>query len=259
MVKVKEDLTGRVFERLTVLEQVEDYITPNGRHKAQWLCKCSCEENKLVIKQGDLLKNGHTRSCGCLSNESVINNNKTLKHKINQYNLNGEYGVGFTLNTNVEFYFDLEDYDKIKDYCWNEHILTNGYHSLEAWIPELKKHIRMHHLILNKYADHKDRNPLNNRKSNLRQATSAQNAQNHTKYKNNTSGITGVYFNKYHNCWIAEISVNKKRITIGRYQDKNDAIRARLMAEMEYHSEFASQQHLFEQYKININEEINND
>ena len=32
MVKVKKDLTGMVFGRLTVLEQVEDYICPQGVH-----------------------------------------------------------------------------------------------------------------------------------------------------------------------------------------------------------------------------------
>ena len=38
--------------------------------------------------------------------------------KYNKYDLSGEYGIGWTSNTNQEFYFDLEDYDKIKDYCW---------------------------------------------------------------------------------------------------------------------------------------------
>lgn len=39
MVKVKEDLTGRVFGRLTVIKQVDDYIEPkSGKHRSQWLC-----------------------------------------------------------------------------------------------------------------------------------------------------------------------------------------------------------------------------
>ena len=36
----------------------------------------------------------------------------------NVYDLSGEYGIGYTLK-GEEFYFDLEDYDKIKDYCWH--------------------------------------------------------------------------------------------------------------------------------------------
>lgn len=35
MVKVKEDLTGRIFGRLTVIKQAEDYVPPNGRPCSQ--------------------------------------------------------------------------------------------------------------------------------------------------------------------------------------------------------------------------------
>ena len=44
--------------------------------------------------------------------------------KYNKYDLLGSFGVGWTTNTNKEFWFDLEDYDKIKDYCWAEN--NNG-------------------------------------------------------------------------------------------------------------------------------------
>ena len=36
--------------------------------------------------------------------------------KYNTYDLSGEYGIGYT-SKGEEFYFDLDDYDKIKDYC----------------------------------------------------------------------------------------------------------------------------------------------
>ena len=49
MVKVKKDLTGMVFGRLTVLQQAEDYIAPNGRHSTQWLCECSTEAIKARL------------------------------------------------------------------------------------------------------------------------------------------------------------------------------------------------------------------
>ena len=35
MVKVKEDLTGKIFERLTVIKQIDDYVDKNGKHHAQ--------------------------------------------------------------------------------------------------------------------------------------------------------------------------------------------------------------------------------
>lgn len=48
MVKVKKDLTGQKFGRLTVIEQAEDYIDSKGKHYAKWLCKCECGNIKIV-------------------------------------------------------------------------------------------------------------------------------------------------------------------------------------------------------------------
>lgn len=67
MVKVREDLTGQKFGRLTVVEQVEDYVKPGGKRQVMWACQCDCG-NKLVVT-GSRLKNGGTKSCGCLRKE----------------------------------------------------------------------------------------------------------------------------------------------------------------------------------------------
>ena len=86
-------------------------------------------------------------------------------HKTNVYNCSGEYGIGYAINTGREFYFDLDDFDLIKDYCWYEQINKGGYHSLEA--RDYKnggKLIRMHYLFGCKGWDHEDRNALNNTK-----------------------------------------------------------------------------------------------
>lgn len=54
-----EDLTGRQFGRLTVIYRAENR---NGR--AAWGCLCECGMRFVVI--GKDLRNGHTKSCGCL-------------------------------------------------------------------------------------------------------------------------------------------------------------------------------------------------
>lgn len=113
MVKVREDLTGKRFGRLTVLEQAEDYIKPNGEHEAMWLCQCDCGNQKIIL--GTSLRHGRTKSCGCFDKETSAIQGK-LNKKYNTYDLSGEYGIGYT-SKGEEFYFDLEDYDKIKDYC----------------------------------------------------------------------------------------------------------------------------------------------
>ena len=68
--------------------------------------------------------------------------------------------------------------------------------------------------------------------------------------KDNTSGISGVNWKKDRNKWHAVITINKKKINLGYYISKEDAIKARLKGEKEYFGEFAPQKHLFNQYNI---------
>ena len=256
MVQVREDLTGRTFGRLTVLCQVDDYIHPNGTHRPRWLCECSCEQHNQIVVNGDMLKrkNG-TRSCGCLQRESLVsvhNNNK----KTNRYDLSGEYGVGWTTNTNQEFYFDLEDYDKIKDYTWREEVDHSGYHFVAT--SKNKKHTLMSWVIIGKYYDHINRNSLDNRKANLRPSTYAENARNRSIPSNNKSGIIGVHWCKVRCCWVVQIGHKGQRIRIGEFENKQDAILARLKAELKYFgAEFAPQRHLFEEYGLIVKTQQN--
>ena len=249
MVKVRENLTGLTFGRLTVLKQIEDHITPNGDRLAQWLCECSCTPGKQVKAIGKYLKNGDKKSCGCLHIESAITKGKNNK-KQNKVDLSGSYGVGWTNNTNREFYFDLEDYDKIKKYGWFEHVEEDGYACLVAHEINSKKLVKMSQIIKGSWYDHEDRNPFNNQKNNLRPCTAIQNAQNRTVQKRSKSGVTGVTLNKKTNKWQAKITVNKKQICLGSFIDIKDAIKTRLSAEKQYFGEFAGQKHLYKEYGI---------
>lgn len=68
-----EDLTGKRFGRLIVIDRADDYITPgSGRHRPQWNCKCDC--GNMTVVRSTCLKGGITRSCGCLNKEIVGNN-----------------------------------------------------------------------------------------------------------------------------------------------------------------------------------------
>ena len=179
--------------------------------------------------------------------------NRINKKKYNRYDLSGEYGIGWTSNTNKEFYFDLEDYEKIKDYCWIEEVGTTGYSSIRARVPGENRIVIMHWIILGeKWYDHINRNPFDNKKENLRKATRAENNRNCSISKNNTSGIIGVSWNKTNNSWRVRITVDRQTIEVGSFLNKEDAIVARLKAELLYFGEFAPQRHLFEQYKINV-------
>ena len=125
--------------------------------------------------------------------------------KYNKFDISGEYGVGWTSNTNEEFYFDLEDYDKIKDICWFVHVTNGTYKKLEGVDIQTGKTVRFSSAIGCKNYDHKDRNTLNNRKDNLRRATKSQNAQNQSLPINNTSGVIGVCWHKRKCQWQVRI------------------------------------------------------
>lgn len=256
MINVKEDLTGKAFGRLTVLRQIDDYIDKNCEHYSMWECKCCCESKNIINVRGSSLRNKNgTRSCGCLQKESVKNIGLKNK-KSNKYDLSGKYGIGWTSNTNKEFYFDLEDYDKIKDYCWSDHKISGkNYYALEAKDQNTNKLIRMSSLLGFKNYDHINRNPLDNRKENFRQATNRENSINKNKSNKNTSGIIGVTYNKNHQKWVARINdAPHSRITILESVNKIEAIIARLKAEAKYYGKFAPQRHLFEQYGIQYEE-----
>jgi hypothetical protein len=175
--------------------------------------------------------------------------------KFNKFDLNledehGLYGIGYCSNTNREFYFDMDDYNKIKDYCWLEHKMSDGYCALETTDSINRKTIRMHYLIFSKYCDHVDRNPFNNRKFNLRNATNSENSINRGLKSTNSSGVTGVYFKKSINKWVAYLYYNKKQMHLGTFLNKDDAVKARLTAEKKYYGEFAPQQDMFFEYGV---------
>ena len=175
----------------------------------------------------------------------------------NKYNLTGDIGIGYTYNTNQEFYFDLEDYDKIKEYCWSVwHRKETNYSMLcakKTLKPKVYRNVYMARIILNItdkdiIVDHIDRNPLNNCKNNLRICNSSTNSKNTSKPKNSNCEFMGVSFEKGKYC--ARIGYNRKKIHLGRFSNIEDAIITRLKAEKQYYGEFAPQRDLFEKYNI---------
>lgn len=81
--------------------------------------------------------------------------------------------------------------------------------------------------------DHIDQNPLNNKIDNLRLATELEQKKNMPMNKNNSSGFTGVYWNKRTLKWDAKIGINRKTIFIGSANTKDEAHAMRLIAEKE--------------------------
>lgn len=87
----------------------------------------------------------------------------------------------------------------------------------------------------NQEMDHIDGDRSNNRVSNLRYGTHAQNMQNLSLRNTNKSGMTGVSWLKNYGKWEAYITVNYKKINLGYYDDLQKAGAAYLSAKQEMH------------------------
>lgn len=232
-----DDLIGKRFGKLVVIGRAENYISPNGQKHSCWLCQCKCGNKKIV--RGAYLKNGTTNSCGCLHKENVSKNMK----KFNTYDLTGKYGVGYTHNGEI-FYFDLNDYEKIKNYCW--HVTgyrdkTTGTKYISSF-DENGKTLYMHRLIMNIHnldsslqIDHINHNKNDNRKENLRIVNNSENQFNIPTRCNNKSGHIGVGYDKAKNIWYATIRINGKTKYLGSRKNKEDAIKLRKDAEILYY------------------------
>lgn len=88
--------------------------------------------------------------------------------------------------------------------------------------------------------DHRDRNRTNNRIKNLRCATRGQNQQNKAPFRNNKTGIKGVYWHKQHRKYYVTIQIKKTPIFLGLFTDIEKAKSARYKATIKHHGEFAS-------------------
>lgn len=73
--------------------------------------------------------------------------------------------------------------------------------------------------------DHINHNKLDNRSSNLRIVTTSENMQNISgNYATNKSGYRGVYWESERQKWRVRLKVNGKRVTVGRFDNYEDAI-----------------------------------
>lgn len=99
----------------------------------------------------------------------------------------------------------------------------------------------MHVAVLGKKTglmiDHKNRNKLDNRRSNLRFCTPSENFCNSGKQKNNTTGFKGVY--RQPNGFYVAIQKNGRLRRIGSYKTLEEAARAYNVAAKELHGKFA--------------------
>lgn len=65
-----ENLIGKRYGRLTVIEVAQSFITPKGKKQIAWKVRCDCGTEKIV--RGCDLRNGRIISCGCYNREKDV-------------------------------------------------------------------------------------------------------------------------------------------------------------------------------------------
>jgi hypothetical protein len=141
---------------------------------------------------------------------------------------------------------DADDYDRLAKYKWQ--LCSNGHTSYAFRYSSRsggkKRHkVLMHREIIDipegMVCDHINRKAHDNRKANLRPATSSQNSCNTRNRSQATSRYRGVSQAATSNKWVANIRANGRRIYLGVFDDKVDAAKAYDAAAKKYHGEFA--------------------
>lgn len=233
-----KDITGLKFGRLLVLRKTNmksHRKSDNGAYL--WECLCDCG-NICYYSRYSLISVKGVKSCGCLQSDAAkLSGKKYCEYDLTSY----PFGIAYCSN-GTHFFFDKEDYDKIKEYCW----WYDGRYVCAHTLADDKyttKIIRLHRLVM----DIKDREDINVdhknlvrydcRKSNLRKATYSQNGMNKDVSHLSSTGIVGVRQEKSGK-YVATININNKTIRIGLFKTKEEAAEARAEAELKYFKEF---------------------
>jgi len=147
------------------------------------------------------------------------------------------------VHSNSEALIDDADFDKVSKYRW---VLGNGGYP-QAWLNG--RRIYMHRIIMGdairasasgaSVVDHINRNPLDNRRKNLRIATRSQNVVNRSLPKANKYGYRGVDYNRNHQSFYAVIYANNKRYKKWPYATAEEAAHAYDELAREHHGDFA--------------------
>ena len=210
------DIIGKRFGRLVALEKTNKKIS-NGTY----IYKCKCDCGKEVEIPSAYLLNGHNRSCGCFRSEYMSNKQK----KYNRIEVEGDIAKIYFFNSDRYAIIDSEDVDKVKEYCW----LDNP----KKYYPRTTingKQVELHRLIKPNndrrfVTDHINRNPLDNRKCNLRIVTQCVNCQNTDKPITNTSGYKNISYLTTRNVYVVCFSKDHKYYYVGSYRDLETAVK----------------------------------
>ena len=230
MVKVKEDLTGRIFGRWLVLGQAEDHVDKNGKHSAMWHCRCNCENKTEKDVAQSNLKNGTSQSCGCIHKEMM--SEKFSTHKMTDSRL---YLVwkGMKARCYVESHNHYEQYGARGIVVCDE--WKNDFQAFYNWAMQngYDENALRNECML-------ERNDVNGNycPENCCWTNATKQCINQNLRKDNKTGIKGVNWDESRNMWQAQLQINKKKVLNEHFNNFDDAVKARKDAELKYFSKY---------------------
>lgn len=228
-----KDISGIEFGYLTAIEPTDK----RDRKDVVWLCQCRC--GTMVEMPAARLIGNNTLSCGCILKETIKRANKyfggtsleqSLKEKVVSTRSTSGY-VGVTKKRDKwqayivykRQYINLGVYSKLED------AIKARARGKEAVMEDAAELLKVYEAI------HENDEALPNKATEPQRDFSCEprviNNQPTTAAKrlDNTSGYTGVSFRK--SKWEARICYNKLRYILGRFETRDEAIKARQDAE----------------------------
>lgn len=149
-----------------------------------------------------------------------------------------------TLNCGRAVMVDDSDHENLSRFKWSFHkyVMRSVYIGRSADGKSKTTSISMHTQIMNPPSgmevDHRDRNPLNNQRDNLRICTEAQNKRNRKKNSLSKHQYKGVRFRN--NAYEASIKFNHNSIYLGRFKTPEAAATEYNKKAVELFGEFAN-------------------
>lgn len=222
----KNNLTGQVFSRWTVIKEGKGTRSSGGQSIRTWVCQCDCGVTREV--NGNSLTTGKSQSCGCLQKELISKASITHGQSDTRTYATWRAIKERCLNPNNPRY---ESYK-------NRGICKEWENSFEQFYKDMGPRPG------DDYSIDRIDNDLEYSKDNCRWVKDETGIQqiNQGVRKDNTSGTKGVYWYKSTKKWRAEITVNKERINLGTFETKEEAIQARREAEVKYHAPLLKKQ-----------------
>lgn len=167
-----------------------------------------------------------------------------MKHKIRAIRIVGNIAY-VPLTQGYEAIIDANDAHLVGQYNWQvKHCLNTKYASRVVCIGGGKTTSQSMHRLIAKPSDaeiidHINSNGLDNRRANLRRATSQQNQFNRRNFTKSFSGIRGVDYMKSMSKWRARITIDGKCEFLGIFDTKEEAKLAYQSAAKQMHGDFA--------------------